>query len=138
MTYRPDMLGPGHLARVRGEPQPAYDQPAARRAWESDTGWKVGTLAPALPKGFRRHPKSWNWYTLGDGRQVRAFDHTFRITRPGSPAAILTMPYGLSEDGAADLTTWCRERGGIWHVAGGGWWFTGTIAIIITPTRTPA
>ncbi len=120
MTYSPDVLGPAHLGRVRGLDEP-HDQRAARHAWEHDTGWHVGTIAPPLPRGFRRHSSPWNWQTLDDSQPVHAFDHTYRITRPGRPASILTMPYGLHQDDAVDLSTWCRERGGNWHVLGAGW-----------------
>lgn len=59
--------------------------------------------------------------------------------RPDFPPSLLTMPYGFDDgDGDGDgagLTAWCQERRGHWHVTGDGWWFPGTIAIIVHPDR---
>ena len=66
----------------------------------------------------------------------RAFDHTFTLTDQRSGVrGVLAMPYGLDEDRAEELTRWTQAVGAYWSVIDVGWWFPGTLAIVIWPNE---
>jgi hypothetical protein len=116
-----------------------HDTASARRAWEQVWGLKVGKPYPCPTRQLHRRAcpgEDCCWWPPACSAP-RALDHVYAVTRRSDGArGVLVMPYGLTDDSAAELTGWCKRHRCNWTALGNGWHYPGTVAVVIFPCST--